>query len=400
MYKVVVGKNARDLAYALQRTKLDRPAMLDNFVLPLSPPRVPTSSELDELATRVLAAKRPMLWLGNGAKKAGSPAAKLLDMGFGMVTSFNGRATVPEEHPRNMGGLTGIGMPVIADFYKTVDLCLVVGCRVRGHETNDFTVKLPENLIQIDADPMANGRTYPNQYFVCGDAEATLEGLVSRIEGKMKIAPGYPAEFEQLKRDAQKDFIQTLGAYGTFSAQLRKVMPLDAIWARDETQNNTTWGNRVFPLQTPNQNVYPVGAGIGQGLCLGIGAAAAAGGRKTVVMTGDGGFFLNVGELWTAVQEDLDMVVIVMNDRGYGVIKRIQDATAGGRRVYADLESPDIEKLAGLSDIPYFRCSSADTFGDTVAKALAIKGLTMVEVDMTAVGEFPAYYPFNQKPAG
>ena len=395
-----MGPVSVEVPIDLQRTKLDRPAMLDNFVLPLSPPRVPTSSELDELATRVLAAKRPMLWLGNGAKKAGSPAAKLLDMGFGMVTSFNGRATVPEEHPRNMGGLTGIGMPVIAAFYKTVDLCLVVGCRVRGHETNDFTVKLPENLIQIDADPMANGRTYPNQYFVCGDAEATLEGLVSRIEGKMKIAPGSPAEFEQLKRDAQKDFIQTLGAYGTFSAQLRKVMPLDAIWARDVTQNNTTWGNRVFPLQTPNQNVYPVGAGIGQGLCLGIGAAAAAGGRKTVVMTGDGGFFLNVGELWTAVQEDLDMVVIVMNDRGYGVIKRIQDATAGGRRVYADLESPDIEKLAGLSDIPYFRCSSADTFGDTVAKALAIKGLTMVEVDMTAVGEFPAYYPFNQKPAG
>ena len=177
-------------------------------------------------------------------------------------------------------------------------------------------------------------------------------------------------------------------------------MPRDAIWARDVTQNNTTWGNRVFPLNAPNQNVYPVGAGIGQGLCLGIGAAAAAGDRKTVVMTGDGGFFLNVGELWTAVQENLDMTVIVMNDRGYGVIKRIQDATSGGRRFYADLESPDIEKLCGLSDIPYFRCSAADTFGDTVARALAIKGLTMVEVDMHAVGEFPPYYPFNQKPAG
>jgi len=52
-------------------------------------------------------------------------------------------------------------------------------------------------------------------------------------------------------------------------------MPRDAIWARDVTQNNTTWGNRVFPLNAPHQNVYPVGAGIGQGLCLGIGAAAA-----------------------------------------------------------------------------------------------------------------------------
>jgi acetolactate synthase-1/2/3 large subunit len=393
-----MGPVSVEVPIDLQRTKLERPAMLDNFVLPLPPPRIPTDAELDELATRVIAAKRPLLWLGNGAKKAGSAAAKLLDMGFGMVTSFNGRATVPEDHPRNLGGLTGSGMPIITDFYKTVDLCLIVGCRVRGHETNDFNVKLPENLIQIDADPLANGRTYASQYFVCGDAKATLEGLVARIEGRLKVAPGYTEEFANLKRNAQAVFIDTLGAYGTFSAQLRKVMPRDAIWARDVTQNNTTWGNRVFPLNAPNQNVYPVGAGIGQGLCLGIGAAAAAGNSKTVVMTGDGGFFLNVGELWTAVQEDLDMVVIVMNDRGYGVIKRIQDATAGGRRFYADLESPDLEKLAGLSEIPYFRVSHADTFGDTVAKALAIKGLTMVEVDMTAVGDFPAYYPFNQKP--
>jgi acetolactate synthase-1/2/3 large subunit len=394
-----MGPVSVEVPIDLQRMKLERPAMLDNFVLPLPTPRVPTAGELDELAARVIAAKRPLLWLGNGAKQAGRAAAKLLDMGFGMVTSFNGRATVPEEHPRNLGGLTGSGMPIVTDFYKTVDLCLVVGCRVRGHETNDFNVKLPDNLIQIDADPSANGRTYASQYFVCGDAAATLDALVSRIEGKLKVEPGYAEEFAELKRSAQKVFIETLGAYGTFSEQLRKVMPRDAIWARDVTQSNTTWGNRVFPLNAPNQNVYPVGAGIGQGLCLGIGAAAAAGDRKTVVMTGDGGFFLNVGELWTAVQENLDMTVIVMNDRGYGVIKRIQDATAQGRRFYADLESPDLEKLAGLSDIPYFRVSRADTFGDTVAKALAIKGLTMVEVDMTAVGEFPAYFPFNQKPA-
>jgi acetolactate synthase-1/2/3 large subunit len=394
-----MGPVSVEVPIDLQRMKLERPAMLDNFVLPLPTPRVPTAGELDELAARVIAAKRPLLWLGNGAKQAGRAAAKLLDMGFGMVTSFNGRATVPEEHPRNLGGLTGSGMPIVTDFYKTVDLCLVVGCRVRGHETNDFNVKLPDNLIQIDADPSANGRTYASQYFVCGDAAATLDALVSRIEGKLKVEPGYAEEFAELKRSAQKVFIETLGAYGTFSEQLRKVMPRDAIWARDVTQSNTTWGNRVFPLNAPNQNVYPVGAGIGQGLCLGIGAAAAAGDRKTVVMTGDGGFFLNVGELWTAVQENLDMTVIVMNDRGYGVIKRIQDATAQGRRFYADLESPDLEKLAGLSDIPYFRVSRADTFGDTVAKALAIKGLTMVEVDMTVVGEFPAYFPFNQKPA-
>ncbi|MGE0223102.1 MAG: thiamine pyrophosphate-binding protein [Acetobacteraceae bacterium] len=383
----------------LQRAKIERPAILDNFVLPLPPPRIPTDAELDELAARVIAARRPLLWLGNGAKGAGKAAARLLDLGFGMVTSWNGRGTVPEDHPLNLGGLTGNGTPMITDFYKTLDLCLVVGCRLRGHETGDFAVQPPDNLIQIDSDPGANGRTYVSRYFVCGDAQATLEGLLQRIEGKLKVAPGYTDAFAALKKAAQSEFITTLGAYGTFSDQLRQVMPKDAIWVRDVTQSNTTWGNRVFPIYNPNQNVYPVGAGIGQGLQLGIGAAAAAGDRKTVVMSGDGGFFLNVGELWTAVQEKLDMCVIVMNDNGYGVIKRIQDVTQG-RRFFADLQSPDLGKLAALSDIPFFKVQQAEKFGETVGKALAIKGLTLVEVDMNAVGEFPPYYPFNVRPAG
>jgi acetolactate synthase-1/2/3 large subunit len=394
-----MGPVSIEVPIDLQRTKIDRPAILDNFVLPLEVPRTPTDAELDELAARVLAAKRPLLWLGNGAKNAGTAAAKLLDLGFGMVTSWNGRGTVPEDHPLNLGGLTGNGLPMVTDFYKTLDLCLVVGCRLRGHETGDFAVQPPDNLIQIDSDPFANGRTYESKYFVCGDSKATLEGLVKRLEGKMAVAPGYTKEFANLKVAAQAEFIETLGAYGTFSKQLRDVMPKDAIWVRDITQNNTTWGNRVFPIYNPNQNVYPVGAGIGQGLQLGIGAAAAAatGDRKTVVMSGDGGFFLNVGELWTAVQEKLDMCVIVMNDNGYGVIKRIQDATQG-RRFFADLQSPDIGKLAALSDIPFFKVQQAEKFGETVAKALAIKGLTMVEVDMNAVGEFPPYFPFNLLP--
>src|ERR1700732_487766 len=133
-------------------------------------------------------------------------------------------------------------------------------------------------------------------------------------------------------------------------------MPKDAIWGRDLPESNTPGGNRIFPVDSPHPSVFPAGAGIGQGLSLGLGAAAAANGHKTVVMTGDGGFFLNVGELWTAVQEKLDMTVIVMNDRGYGVIKRIQDATAQGRRFFADLQGPDIGKLDALSDISYFKC--------------------------------------------
>lgn len=381
----------------LQREKIERPAMLDGFVLPLPPPRVPSDGELAELATRVAAAKRPMMWVGAGAAHAGSAVHQMLDLGFTMVNSTNGKGIVSEEHPLNLGALHGNGMPEVQAFYRGVDLLLAVGTRLRGHETGEFAVKLPDNVVQIDVDPMANGRTYANRYFVCGDAKTTLEALLPRIEGRLRVDSAYHAEFAAVKQAARSNFLATLGVYGTFPAQLRAVMPKDAIWVRDVTQNNTTWGNRIFAVGNPRNSVLPTGAGIGQGLQLGIGAAAAANGRKTVVMTGDGGFFLNVGELWTAVQEKLDLTVIVMNDRGYGVIKRIQDATQQGRRFFADLQGPELSKLAALSDIPYFRCDRAETFGETVGKAIAVNGLTLVEVDMNAVGEFPPYYPFNQR---
>ncbi len=173
------------------------------------------------------------------------------------------------------------------------------------------------------------------------------------------------------------------------------------MWARDITINNSTWGNRLFDLHGPRDSVYPIGAGIGVGLGLGIGAAIGASekkpGRRTVMMTGDGGFFLTLTELWTAVQDKVDITVVVMNDRGYGVIKHIQNSLYGGRNFYADLMGPELEPLAGLAGIPYFRVDQADAFGATVARAAALAGPTLVEVDMTAIGTFPPYAPYDKK---
>jgi acetolactate synthase-1/2/3 large subunit len=93
------------------------------------------------------------------------------------------------------------------------------------------------------------------------------------------------------------------------------------------------------------------------------------------------------------------MVVIVMNDRGYGVIKRIQDSLQDGRRFYADLLGPDLGRLADVAGIPFFKVTRGDAFGATVAKALAVTGPSMVEVDMHEVGELPPYFPFNRRVA-
>jgi acetolactate synthase I/II/III large subunit len=387
------GPVSVEIPIDIQRTQIERPAVLDNLTIRPAELPGPTEADLAELRRRVLAARRPVIYLGSGGRDAAQSVTRLLGMGFGMVSSWKGRGAVPDDHPMNLSGLQGNGLPCIQAFYEDVDLLLVVGARMRGHELGEFAVPLPKNIVQIDCDPLANGRTLVANYFVCADAAKTLDALLPSIEGKMKIDKGFPAEFAALKQKAWSEFLDSLGPYGNFMEQLLEVFPKDAVFARDITQSTSTWANRIFTLRSPRDGVYPVSAGIGQGLPLAIGAAAA--GRKTLLITGDGGFILNIGELWTALQEQLDLTIVVMNDGGYGVIKKLQNTLQGGRRYFADLLGPDLPKLAEMTGMGFWRCETAGSFGATIAEAVNHPGPNLVEVDMAKIGEFADYFPFK-----
>ncbi len=138
-----MGPVSVEVPIDIQRAPIDRPALLDGFALPVPPPRAPDSAELNELAARVQLARRPMLWVGSGARHASAEVRKLLNLGFVMVNSLQGRGIIPEDDPRSLGGLHGNGIQMTQDFYQTVDLMLVVGARIRGHESADFSIRTP-----------------------------------------------------------------------------------------------------------------------------------------------------------------------------------------------------------------------------------------------------------------
>ena len=163
-----------------------------------------------------------------------------------------------------------------------------------------------------------------------------------------------------------------------------------------------TRAHRLLPVYGPRDSVHPVRAGIGPGLPFGIGAALAAGrsGRKTVMLAGDGGFAMNMTEPWTAAQEGVELCVIVMNDGIYAAIGHIQDAFQEGRRFFGELRGPDLTGLAALAGIPAWRVRRAEEFGATVAQALTVRGPSLVEVDMRAIGPVPAYGVHARRPAG
>ena len=386
-----MGPVSVEIPIDLQRAEVARPDWA-SFALAIPPAMPPEPAALATAIAMLRGARRPMLWLGNGAKSAGDAARRLLDLGFGAVTSWNGRGIIAEDDPRTLGGLQGNGAPEVQDFYATCDALIVVGSRLRGHETQEFSLPLPRPLIHVDIDPAANGRTYANALFVQGDASLTLHALADAASPR---PAAFQAELAALKTRATAAYAATLGPYTTFPATLRAVMPRDAIWVRDITISNSSWGNRIMPVLGPRDAVHPVGAAIGPGLPLGIGAALGGGGRRAIAMVGDGGFAVNLPEIFTAVQEQAELIIMVMNDAGYGVIRHIQDYAAG-RRFYHDLRGPDLMDLAKLAGLPGMRVSSVEEFGPVLARAFATRGPVLVEIDMVSIGEHPPYAPYDK----
>jgi len=355
---------------------------------------VPPAAALDALAERLAKARRPLLWLGGGARHAGAAVARLMAMGVGVVTSTQGRGIVPEDDARSLGAYN-LHKPV-EDFYQTCDAMVVVGSRLRGNETLKYQLKLPRPLYRIDADPAAEGRCYATDGFVAGDAALSLEGLADRLEGRLSVDPAFQADLRAARVAAEKLLLDGLGPYTALVSQLQQAAGRHFNWVRDVTVSNSTWGNRQLQIFDPRAGVHALGGGIGQGLAMGvgaaIGAAATGSGRKTFCLSGDGGFILNLGELATAVQEQADVVFVLMNDQRYGVIRNIQDAHYGGRRCYVDLHTPDYAQLTAALQLGHVRVSDLAELGAGLEQALAAKGPFILEIDMLAIGSFKSAF--------
>ena len=386
-----MGPVSVEIPIDIQAALIDMPSDLKPLPIQRNEPSV---HALDELAAQLKTAKRPMLWLGGGSRGASKQVQRLLAMGFGVVTTTQGRGVVAEDDPRSLGAFN-LHKPV-ENFYQSCDAMLVVGSRLRGNETLKYELKLPRALYRIDADPAAEGRCYKSDYFVCGDAELALEALADRLEGKMSIDPAFIGDLQEAREAAVAGLVDGLGPYSALVDQLQQAAGRSFNWVRDVTVSNSTWGNRYLRIFDPLAGVHALGGGIGQGLAMGIGAAigaaVTASGKKTFTLAGDGGFILNLGELATAVQEKADMVIVLMNDKGYGVIKNIQDVQYGGRRHYVDLHTPDYAELSHSLQLRHARVSKlADAEGglnSALAKALSEPGPFLLEIDMLSIGSF------------
>lgn len=373
-------------------------AMTEFTLSPPSPSLPPVDgAQLDALADMVKSAKRPMLWLGGGARGAQAQASALVKRGFAAVTSTQGRAIIAEDNPATLGAFNMT--PEAREIYAASDLMIVVGSRLRGNETMNNKMVLPKPLVQIDVEPTQCGRNYRVDMFLNGDAAQTLQGLLDRLPETLDVDPQLNYDISVARAKSEGALRNRLGPYQVVADHLLGVVSAAPHpWVRDVTISNSTFGNRYVQIAAPNLGIHALGGGIGQGIAMGCGAAIASPDVRTVTLLGDGGSMLGIAELITAVDENLNVTFLLMNDAAYGVIENIQDAQYDGRRHYSALKTPDFGKLCDAIDMPHVKVDDIETFAEVFDTSMERSGPALVELDMIAIGPFAE--AFAGPPAG
>lgn len=369
-----------DLQYAPQT---DAPAEL-----PVRVPPAPTAGELAAAGALLASARRPLIWAGGGAAGAGDELTSLLQVtGAGLLTSNSGRGTVPEDHEQVIGNFATA--PAVRALLADADVLVTLGTHFRSNETADYTIGLPTAHIQIDVDAAALGRVYPVAHPLHGEATTTLAGLAAYAR---PAENGWRERVTAVRTEVREALHTSIGPQASICDAIRAALPREAVVARDVTIASSSWGNRLLEMYGTRDNVFPRGGGIGQGLGMGIGAALARPDAPTVVMAGDGGLAVHLGELLTLAQERPRLTLVVFNDGGYGVLRNMQDRY-GERRSGVDLVTPDFELLARACGLPYLRIAAEEHADPVIRQAVASDGPTLVEVDLAALG--PMKNPFT-----
>jgi len=296
---------------------------------PLAPPQ-PATEALSQLADLLAAAERPAIIAGRGAVRADAgPELEVLGQLIGALMATSAPANgLFAGLPYALGISGGFASPFAAELLPQADVVLVVGASV-NHWTTKHGAMIGPNarVAQIDTEPRAIGRNRPVELAVIADARAAAEALTRDLELRHHANTGFRTQelAEQIASRRWRDEpYEDAGTEEwidprTLSIRLDDLLPRDRAVAVD---SGHFLGYPSMYLGVPSAHawVFPNGfQAVGLGLGNAIGAAIANPARTTVAAIGDGGAFMALAEIETAVRFELgNLLVVIYDDAAYG----------------------------------------------------------------------------------
>ncbi|EMJ4650371.1 acetolactate synthase 3 large subunit [Serratia marcescens] len=353
----------------------------------------------------ILAAKKPVMYVGGGAINAGCEAELLAlaeQLNLPVTSSLMGLGAFPGTHRQSVGML---GMHGTYEANKTMhhaDVIFAVGVRFDDRTTNNLAKYCPDaTVLHIDIDPTSISKTVDADIPIVGDAKQVLVQMLELLAQDEKAQD----------HDALRDWWQSIEQWrardclgydkhsGTIKPQavietLHRLTKGDAYVTSDVGQHQM-FAALYYPFDKPRRWINSGGLGtMGFGLPAALGVKLALPEETVVCVTGDGSIQMNIQELSTALQYNLPVVVVNLNNRYLGMVKQWQDMIYSGRHSQSYMDSlPDFVKLAEAYGHVGIAIRTPDELESKLAQALAEKE-RLVFVDVT-VDETEHVYPMQ-----
>lgn len=345
------------------------------------PPAVPDPADIAGAVAAIADAERVVIFAGGGAVAAGANDGLIAlaeRLGAPVLTSQQGKGSIPEDHPLSLGSLWERGNAV-DETLQGADLAIVVGAKLWAGDAERCPLPMPAKVVRIDIDAAETERHYAPVRAIVADARQAVDALVAALVDEAITKPGRSAaEVAEIRRRALAD------AWGAeqapYLAALRRAIPRDGIIVNDMTMMSYLATVR-YPAYEPRSFFSPTGyATLGFALPAAIGAKVARPETTVVAVCGDGGFQYTMEELAVAIQHNIGLPIVLFNDSTYTAVKTAQAREQGSRFFGVDLVNPDFVKLAAAYGIGGVRAESPEALERAVREAAGRDRPTIIDV--------------------
>src|SRR5215813_706379 len=312
----------------------------------------------------LLAAKRPVILVGQGVKYGGA-AADLLRVAerlrIPVAWSASGTGAIDSRHPLALGLIARNGPYQANHAARTADVLLALGVRFDDRTSSSwlpgysFTIP-PTRLIHVDIDPDEIARNYPVALGLMADARTFLRQLLAEIDARigrgqmpaergpwLDAIAGYRKEWETFIAPGFKADTTPIAPQRA-AHEIDRAMPEDAILVSDIGVHHN-WLIQFCKPKRPDSLIGSMGFGpMGFGVAGALGAKLAAPDRPCVAVVGDGAFLMHANVLGTAYEYEIPVVYVIWNNYAYGSIRGLQRGYLGGRELATDFKHPGTKK--------------------------------------------------------
>ncbi len=358
-----------------------------------SPTVIADEAAVDEAVELMLAAERPVLYVGGGVLKSRGAEIllRLAEIGnLPVVTTLMARGAFPDSHELCLGmpGMHGNYTAVTA--IQQSDLLIAMGSRFDDRVTGKVGAFAPgAKVIHVDIDPAEHGKVRKPDVSIVGDCRVVMESMVAKLEAKggFEAVTDHAPWRQQLSGWQEKyPLVYEDSAPGEYLKpqfvleKLRDLSPADTIVASGVGQHQM-WASQYWQFDHPYTWINSGGLGtMGFSIPAAIGAKAAFPERTVWSVDGDGCFQMTAQELITATVEKIPVKVALLNNAYLGMVRQWQELFYDERysEVHFGHDMPDYVKWAESMGCVAFRVEDPDEVEPTIAKANEINDRPVV----------------------